>query len=917
MPGVEKTRAEARRVEAKRATVGSVSFPEESTQELSSPAQQPMPPAARPHLARGTCVGRYLLLHPVGEGGMGVVYAAYDPELDRKVALKLLRPLGQAEAGHQGQARLLREAQALARISHPHVVPVYDAGTHGEHVFLTMELVEGTTLKQWLEESPRPWRQVLEVLVAAGRGLAAVHATGLVHRDFKPSNVLLGRGGRVLITDFGLARLAGEAPGAAGLSEAELRELSDSAVRHLHSPLTQAGRVAGTSAYMSPEQYQGRPTDARSDQFSFCVTLYQALYGQRAFEPRDMVEALRRQARADTTTTQGPRPALVAPVIREPPARPRVPRRVRQALLRGLSLESSRRFGSMQELLAELEQPLAPTRHRWWAALVATSLVLAAGVSTYMASRWSESACSAGARRIESRWSPQRQQALRAAFLATGRSYAEPTWEAVRAKVEAYARSWGDMYTQACLATRVREEQSEQVLTLRMGCLERSLYETEALADLLERVDARLLDKSVDMAHSLPPLGRCADVAWLLRQEAPPQEPRAQAELQRLGAALARVKMLEEGARYAQGLEQAREVVAGARQLGWRPLLAEALFLEGLLHVRLTELEPAEQALSEAVWLAESSRSDEVQVRAANRLATLMMQVSPRRPGESALWARLARAALERLGSGHDDLEAELTLGEASRLCQAERCGEAQEMLERALARVERSPALSPLRKAWLLTLLAASHEARSELRRASELYTESLKLSERVRGKAHPGTILARFMLAQVLSQLGQHEQALDHARQSYKLTESALGPAWPTLGGIATIIGDCLVAAGRPAEALAELERALALKQKTFGPAHPSLGRTRVVLGHALLRLERPAEALAHLERVAPMPDQNRSDLADAQFFQAQALVALRREPARARKLAEQALEGYRALGRAQRVAEVEQWLGEPQPR
>ncbi len=172
----------------------------------------PRPGPSAEALGRGVAVGRYVVLDRIGAGGMGVVYAAYDPELDRRVALKLLRP--DRFGGDAGRLRLLREAQALARLTHPNVVAVYDVGTFGDRVFVAMELVEGETLRQWLRaepRSPRPWREVLERFLPAGRGLAAAHAAGLVHRDFKPENVLLGRDGRARVVDFGLAKALADA----------------------------------------------------------------------------------------------------------------------------------------------------------------------------------------------------------------------------------------------------------------------------------------------------------------------------------------------------------------------------------------------------------------------------------------------------------------------------------------------------------------------------------------------------------------------------------------------------------------------------------------------------------------------------------------------------------------------------------
>jgi predicted Ser/Thr protein kinase len=236
-------------------------------------------------------VGRYELRERLGAGGMGVVYAAYDAELGRRVAVKLLH-----ETGAEGQARdrILREAQALARLSHPNVVQIYEIGAVGRQVFVAMEFAEGLTLAQW-QAQRRGWRELLAVYVDAGRGLAAAHAAGLVHRDVKPENVLVGADGRVRVLDFGLARGVAEAiePGPAATHDALL------------APITATGAVMGTPAYMSPEQWRGEPTDARSDQFSFCVALYAAVHGGPAVRGGGPARAAGPRARGGAAAAAG------------------------------------------------------------------------------------------------------------------------------------------------------------------------------------------------------------------------------------------------------------------------------------------------------------------------------------------------------------------------------------------------------------------------------------------------------------------------------------------------------------------------------------------------------------------------------------------------------------------------------------
>ncbi len=309
-------------------------------------------------------IDRYVIQGLLGAGGMGLVYLAHDPKLDRRIALKLVKP----ERAYGADAellrqRILREAQAMARLSHPAVIQVYDAGEVGEQVFVAMELVEGgRTLADWLAEKRRGWREVLDRFLAAGRGLEAAHEAGIVHRDFKPHNVLVGNDGQVRVTDFGLARLGdkrveaapsagardrGASPSADGVPQnrgaqdtlsPSRAKLSDTTIIESEA-LTRAGSVMGTPGYMAPEQMTGDAVDARSDLFSFCVALHEALYGVRPFEG-DSLQALH--------------DAVVAQEIRFTSAP--VPEWVKRAVLSGLKADPQDRPASMKALLARLSR---------------------------------------------------------------------------------------------------------------------------------------------------------------------------------------------------------------------------------------------------------------------------------------------------------------------------------------------------------------------------------------------------------------------------------------------------------------------------------------------------------------------------------------------------------------------------------
>lgn len=315
------------------ADVARISFEEDSS--VVDAESRPRTPGA------GDVVGRYRLIEIVGVGGMGMVYAAEDPELGRRIALKLIRADLANTSGIELTRRLHQEARAMAKISHPNVVTVYDIGTIGDHLFVAMEYVNGTTLRAWRSAAQRSWTEILDAFIAAGRGLAAAHAVGLIHRDFKPENVLCGADGRVRVTDFGLARGDLQAPG--DLSGPELTARTRTQLVGSPTYTTAAGQVMGTPAYMALEPLSGSPADARSDQFSFAVALFEALYEIRPYPAKDIGELLRK---------------LESGQISDPPPATEVPAALHAILTRGLRPKAEDRFPSMQAMLDELVKVL-------------------------------------------------------------------------------------------------------------------------------------------------------------------------------------------------------------------------------------------------------------------------------------------------------------------------------------------------------------------------------------------------------------------------------------------------------------------------------------------------------------------------------------------------------------------------------
>jgi len=776
-------------------------------------------------LPRGATVGRYMVLEKLGAGGMGVVYAAYDPELDRKLALKLLHPGSVQVEKSGGQARLMREAQALARLAHPHVISIFDVGMWGERVFLAMELVEGPSLRDWLKQGPRPWREVVEVFTAAGRGLAAAHAAGLVHRDFKPDNVLLGKDGRVRVLDFGLARQASAA--LEPMSQPPEMPLPERSGSSLDTPLTRVGLVIGTPAYMAPELYSGGVLDARSDQFSYCVSLYEALYGERPHG-----------------RTPGPPSTWRTP---EPPRDARVPASLRRLVLRGLDPKPEQRFPSMEALLEALGQTL-PMRQRHW--LVAGGLLLLSlgvGLPLQMHNA-AEQPCRGGARHLEGLWDTSRRETLGQAFRATGKPNADESWTRTAQVLDTYSQGWVSMHTEACEATRVRGEQSDEVLSLRMACLERRLHALQALTDVYSRADAPLVDQAAKAAHALPPLDGCANVEALRATIRPPEDPATREKVGQLRLRLAEARALFDSGQFKPALERIRTLAQEAEAARYRPLQAEVLELRGALEEKAGDFAASEATLRQAVWAAEAGRHDEVIASASARLVRSGMLQAEFEQGRE--WAEHTRAVLERMG-GDDRIEAFVTNALGAILLREDKMDGSLEHFRRVVAlRQKVYPADHPEVAAGFnnlgaaLTKLSRYEEARQQLVQSQAIYEKAL-------GPTHPETGNALHNLGRLSQHLADDAAALRYFQGSLTAREAGLGPEHPEVAATLNSMGDSHCFVRQYAECLALAGRGLAIRTKVFGPKHTELPASLRRVGDALEGLGRKAEAMEHYQQ------------------------------------------------------------------
>jgi tetratricopeptide (TPR) repeat protein/predicted Ser/Thr protein kinase len=718
-------------------------------------------------LVLGDPIGRYLIVSKLGAGGMGVVYGAYDPELDRKVAIKLLRS---ADEGSSGHARLLREAQAMAKLGHPNVIAVHDVGEHDGMVFIAMEFVEGSTLSRWVEGRSPTWRDVLRVGIEAGRGLAAAHARALIHRDFKPDNVMVADDGRVRVMDFGLARRAEE-------PRPERLVSTDSggapSVDALSSDLTRAGAVMGTPAYMAPEQHSGLTADAATDQFAFCVTLYECLYAERPFAGESV-------AQIAFNVLQG--------TIRAAPAGTAVPGWVRRVVLRGLATDPAARWPSMDALLAALGRDPS-RRRRAVTSVVGIGLIAVGGMTWQRLDRArAAQACEREATAIADDYDAARASDLARRFADSGINFASDTWARAAPHLDDWTRRWTDTRRDLCSADAAGMR-TPALVAAGTECLVEQRLQLTVMLGLLEHAGMAEVTNAVASASGLPAPERCVDAGYLAEIGAVDRETsEARSAIRRQ---FGEFDALLAATHNEEALEVATVNLTAAQELGEATLAARARLDEGLALERLGRFEESAAVVRDAYHRAGAVGAERVGLRAAASLTnTVGVRLAHNEEGK--WWADLARMHTERLGdAGGLDAAAAVF----------------------AIANVD--------------GMLGHYEEAKVH-------YAESLRMRQEVVGLEHPAVAMSWIGVGSNALDLGDHAEARRALGIALQLREQAFGPDHPLVAEVLNNLGNVMQSTGDYEEAEAMFRRALALKEAALGPDHPDLAAPLNNLGY-----------------------------------------------------------------------------------
>ncbi len=746
----------------------------------------------------GTKIGRFLVTGELGAGGMGVVYAAYDPKLDRKVAIKML---------HEGistthRSRLEREARAMAKLTHPNVVSVHEVGEFENRLFVAMEFVDGKTLRDWLTQDAPDKKQIMAVMIDAGRGLAAAHAADMVHRDFKPDNVLVGRDGRTRVSDFGLVTPVGSetideevapAPAAGQLSA---------------SALTQVGTIMGTPLYMAPEQHRGESADHRADQFSFCVTLWEALYEHTPYSAKSY-EALVENVTAGR---------LLAPANAN-----KGPSWIRSILTKGLSVKPAERYESMDALLRALAND--PWQFRRRVALAVAGLAITGAAAAVLIFKGGASdagaVCQGAQAQIDNVWTAERRAEIAEAFRASDVQGAMDTFAFSEKRLDSYGQEWVKLRTQSCEATHVHKEQGANLFANSMSCFDRRLMGYRSVIQLFANApNEPVITNARKTVGGLADLNACLSRSELELGVGLPDDPIAQAEIREIMEAFEAVKRHDLRSEYKVALEKSAPLIERAIAVDYPPIEAELLTANAGLQQTLGDFDSAEKTLRQAASAAARANDDTMVANVWIRVLDLLVQQG--RLDEALNMETVALTSAARVPN-ELGLQARLQNTLGGIYVAKARYDDAFVAYEKALGHLRATgdaehPALAPA-----ISNLGLANWYRGDIASAKQSFEEALEILLRDFGPDHSQVAYARKNIGDLAIQLGNDEDALVHYQEVLRIWTATLGPEHANLGYAYEQLARISQRSGDIKTALTLVDKTIAVREAALGAGHP----------------------------------------------------------------------------------------------
>lgn len=796
-------------------------------------------------------VGRYALGEVLGSGGMGVVHAAFDPLLDRRIALKLIKGSARADEADPSERpttatgsrtrvdreRLRDEARALAQLAHPNIVEVFDVGVHGNGVFLAMELVEGQSLRSWIEAAPRTWSEVLAVYVPTALALAAAHGVGIVHGDMKPDNVLRGHDGRIKVVDFGLAQAAST---------------------DMHDDRERVLEIFGTPPYLAPECWHDRQRTAASDQFAFFVSMFEALWARRPFiaEGRDFT-ALH---------------AKIVAGLEDVPATPAVPRALASAVLRGLSRRPRDRFVDMHAAIATLRSVAMADRRRAvgrrallaGAAVLGTSGAVVAGSDAWRTVQRERAvtACRAQAQTAGAVWNDDAKARVAGAMATAAPNLGSATFERIAPLLDDHVAQLTVAYEASCDVA----DDDRALATLREVCLDERREALGATIDVLADPEPEVVVAAVQSVATLPAISRCTDDAWLAAQPTLPVDPAVRGRVAVLQRQLMVAERLGATARNQAGLELAQRVLDDARALGDAPMLARAE-LAVALRMAAGEATASEWlAVLDALQAAYFATLEAHDHASAARAAVASAQLLGKRLGridDALQWCRHADARLAAIAVPDGELTALRHVACSGVLAQAGRTSDALAAAQLGLElRIDRFGVDHPLVAAAHSAIgaaLATEHRNDDALAR----FAIAKEISVRTLGPQHPEVATILSNMATIELSRGAYSAGRALGEQALAIREASFGRDHVDVATSLVTIGWAAYSENDLTLAATNFRRAIEIRETKLGRDHPAvatvLGNLSIVVraqGHCTEAVELVARALAIAEARAAQP-------------------------------------------------------------